>query len=90
VTASLDFSFEKPVRLSSIRLEETDKFPRIPQAYTLESEVGGQWKKIAEGVTEGRGMVVTFEPVTTSAMKLTLTGQNGAPSMRRMLFISPE
>ncbi len=90
VTASLDFSFEKPVVISSIRLEEPDKFPRIPQVYTLESEVGGQWKKIAEGVTEGRGMVVTFAPVTTSAMKLTLTGQNGAPGMRRMLFISPE
>ena len=89
-TASLDFSFEKPVLLSSIRLEEPDKFPRIPQAYTLESEVGGQWKKIAEGVTEGRGKVVTFEPVTTSAVKLTLTGQNGSPGMSRILFISPE
>lgn len=88
--ASLEFSFGKPVLLSAVRLEEPDKWPRIPQDYTLTAEVGGAWKTIAKGATEGHGKLVTFAPVSTSVMKLSLTGKSGSNGLSKVLFISPE
>jgi alpha-L-fucosidase len=89
-SATLEFTFEKPVVISSIRLEEPDKWPRIRQDYVVEAEVNGAWKLVAEGATEGVGVRVDFEPVTTSAIWLKLTGKTGAPGLAKVLFVSPE
>jgi alpha-L-fucosidase len=89
-TATLDFSFKKPAVISAVRLEEPDIWPRVEQAYVLEAEINGAWNKVSEGVTGGVGARLDFEPVTTLALKLTLTTKTGVPGMAKVLFISPE
>jgi alpha-L-fucosidase len=88
--ATLEFTFEKPVVIASIRLEEPDRWPRIRQDYRIEAAVGGVWKPVAKGATEGVGARADFEPVTTSALRLTLTGKTGTPGLAKVLFVSPE
>ena len=88
--AVLDFSFAKPVNLSAVRMEEPRKWPRFQQAYTLEAKMDGAWKTLAEATTDGNGTLLAFEPVTTSALRLKIVGQNRSPGMGRVLFISPE
>ena len=88
--ATLDFSFTKPVTLSAMRLEEPEKWPRFQQAYSLQAEIDGAWKTLAEVATEGNGTLLEFEPVTPSAMRLKIIGKNRSPGMSRVLFITPE
>lgn len=89
-SATLEFTFDQPTDITSVRLEEPDRWPRVAQAYVVEAEINGAWKKVSEGVTGGVGIRLNFEPVTTAALKLTLTSKTGVPGMTKVLFISPE
>ena len=62
----------------------------MKQAFTLEAQVGGAWKKIAEGKTNGHGIVQSVDPVTAQQFRLTLDCEKGGPGVAEFQLYRPE
>jgi hypothetical protein len=67
-----------PVTVTKVVLQAPESYPagsRAPQSWLLESKVDDQWQRVSEGQWEGDGegggeTAVTFEPLTTMALRL--------------------
>jgi alpha-L-fucosidase len=51
------------------------------QAFDLEAQVDGKWKKIAEGKTIGDGLQMEFEPVRTRLFRLNIRQASDTPTL---------
>ncbi len=77
--ASVDISWRdvKPVRY--VLLQEYIKLGQRVKSFTVEVQEGNQWKKVAEGTTIGYKRIVSFDPVETNAVRVTITDSKACP-----------
>ena len=85
----VQYTFPKPETVSSAQVywflhEEGDRPCRLPQSWRLLYRDGDDWKEVhgasAYGVAREQYNAVTFDPVTTSALRLEAQLQAGATS----------
>ncbi len=89
-SASLEIALAQPQTVSGFGLDEPDVWPRMKQAFTLEAQVDGAWKKIAEGKTNGHGVIQSIAPVTAQQFRLTLDCEKGGPGVAEFQLYQPE
>jgi len=75
VTVDLENEIEvRQARLSDSPYHRT-------QAFDLEAQVDGKWKKIAEGKTIGDGLQIEFEPVRARLFRLNIRQAGDTPTL---------
>ena len=62
----------------------------MKQSFTLETFVGGEWKKIAEGKTDGHGKRANITPVTAQIFRLTMECEKGSPGVAELQLYRAE
>jgi alpha-L-fucosidase len=83
-SASIEMELKQPAAIGAFGLDEPDVWPRMKQRYTLAAWVGGEWKKIAEGGTNGHGTKAAVAPVTAQKFRLTMECANGSPGVAEL------
>jgi hypothetical protein len=89
-SAWLEVELKKPATISAFGLDEPDVWPRMNQKYTLEAFVGGEWKKIADGRTNGHGTKKNITPVDAQKFRLTMECDKGSPGVAELQLYQPE
>jgi len=89
-SASLEIELAAPHVVSGFGLDEPDVWPRMKQSFTLEAQVDGAWKKVAEGRTNGHGTVQSITPVTARNFRLTMDCEKGGPGVAELQLYQPE
>ena len=74
----------EPAKIGTFGLDEPDVWPRMKQRYTLQAQVGDEWRNIAEGGTNGHGTKATVSPVTARKFRLTMECANGSPGVAEL------
>lgn len=83
-SAWLEVELKKPTTIGAFGLDEPDVWPRMNQKFTLEAFVGGEWKKIADGKTNGHGMRKNITPVSAQKFRLTMQCEKGSPGVAEL------
>jgi hypothetical protein len=60
------------------------------QAFDLEAQVDGKWKKIAEGNTIGDGLQMEFEPVRARLFRLNIRRASDTPTLSEFQLFKDE
>lgn len=81
------FHFTEPKIINQVVTMESLKTGQKISAYTIEAQVEGKWKTIVEGKTIGHKRIDQFEPVTTSAIRFSVTGTVVKPAVMRSIAI---
>lgn len=71
--ATVDIELKKEESIQCVALSEPwSPWDNQSQKYTVEAFVGGKWKQIAEGSTQGTGATIEFLPVKARKFRLSL------------------
>jgi len=70
--ASIQFTFKKPTAINRILLQEYIKLGQRVKAFTLEANVNGQWKTIANETTIGYKRILRLDRVLASAIRVNI------------------
>ena len=72
---TLTYTFSKPTKLNAVVLQELIEHGQRVKSFTIEAKetATGNFVKIFDGTTIGRKKIATFEPVTTTSIKITIT-----------------
>jgi alpha-L-fucosidase len=89
-TAWLEVELKKATTIGAFGLDEPDVWPRMKQSFTLEAFVGGEWKKIADGKTNGHGTKKNITPVTAKKFRLTMECEKGSPGVAELQLYAAE
>ena len=89
-SAWLEIELKKPTTIGAFGLDEPDVWPRMNQKFTLEAFVGGEWKKIADGKTNGHGMKKNITPVSAQKFRLTMECEKGSPGVAELQLYRAE
>jgi len=89
-SACLEIELKKPTTIGAFGLDEPDVWPRMKQGFTLEAMVGGEWKKIAAGKTNGHGAKKNITPVLAQKFRLTMDCENGSPGAAELQLYAAE
>ena len=81
-SAWLEVELASPALIGAFGLDEPEVTPRMNQNFTLEAWSGGEWKKIAEGKTDGNGKNSAITPVTAKKFRLTTECEKGSPRVQ--------
>ena len=85
-----DIELKKPTAIGAFGLDEPDVWPRMNQNFTLEAFVGGEWKKIADGKTNGHGMRKNITQVSAQKFRLTMECDKGSPGVAELQLYQAE
>jgi alpha-L-fucosidase len=88
--AWLEVELKKPTTIGAFGLDEPDVWPRMDQKFTLEAFVGGEWKKIADGKTNGHGMRKNITQVSAQKFRLTMECEKGSPGVAELQLYQAE
>ena len=80
-SGSVTLTFAKPTRVERIVLQEVLALGQRVEAFTVEAEVGGGWKTVAEGTTVGYKRIVPFEPTTAARVRVNITRARACPTL---------
>ncbi len=89
-SAWLEVELKKPATISAFGLDEPDVWPRMNQKYMLEAFVSGEWKKVADGKTNGHGTKKNIAPVTAQKFRLTMECDKGSPGVAELQLYAAE
>jgi alpha-L-fucosidase len=89
-SAWLEVELKKPTMIGAFGLDEPDVWPRMNQQFRLEAFVGSEWKKIAEGKTNGHGTKQSIAPVNAQKFRLTMECDKGSPGVAELQLYSAE
>lgn len=89
-SAWLEVELKKPTTIGAFGLDEPDVWPRMNQKFTLAALVGGEWKPIADGKTNGHGMRKNIAPVKAQKFRLTMECDKGAPGVAELQLYQAE
>ncbi len=89
-TAHLDLTLREPATISAFGFDEPDVWPRMSQQFRLLAEVGGEWREIARGNTNGHGKAANIAPVTANRVRLELDCKAGGPGVAELELYRPE
>ncbi len=72
---TLTYTFKKATKLNSVVLQELIEHGQRVKTFTIEAKESttGNFVKIFDGTTIGRKKIATFDPITTSSIKITIT-----------------
>ena len=72
---TLTYTFSKPTKLNAVVLQELIEHGQRVKSFTIEAKdnANGNFVKIFDGTTIGRKKIATFEPITTTSIKITIT-----------------
>jgi len=68
--------------VNAIRLEEAIQYGQRISSFTLYADEGGEWVPITQGTTVGRTRILTFAPVTTVQLRLSIDDAKASPTLR--------
>ena len=80
-SSSVTLSFAKPTRFARVVLQEFIRLGQRVEAFTVEAEVNGAWKTIAEGTTVGYKRIVRCEPTTAARVRVNITRARACPTL---------
>ena len=81
-TARITVDLGEVRTLNAVKLEEAIQYGQRISSFTLYAEEGGQWIPVAYGTTVGRTRILTFPPVTTSRLLLSIDNAKASPTLR--------
>lgn len=70
--ATIEFSFKKPTAINRILLQEYIKLGQRVKAFSVEANVNGQWKTIANETTIGYKRILRLDRVIASAIRVNI------------------
>ncbi|WET02351.1 alpha-L-fucosidase [Flavobacterium sp. YJ01] len=70
--ASIEFTFKKPTAINRILLQEYIKLGQRVKAFSVETNVNGQWKTIANETTIGYKRILRLDRVIASAIRVNI------------------
>ncbi|HEV2277593.1 MAG TPA: alpha-L-fucosidase [Acidobacteriaceae bacterium] len=73
---------ERPSRIDTVVLQEALAQGERVRAYTIEGQVEGAWRPLAEGTAIGRKRIQPVSPAVVSAVRLSVTRSAGEPAIR--------
>jgi alpha-L-fucosidase len=71
--ATLQIAFPNSRQVSYIVLQEDIRLGQQVEAFTVEAQIGNQWKRIGKGTTIGHKRILPITPVETNALRITIT-----------------
>ena len=74
---STEYRLAAPAEIDVIRLSENIKCGQRVESFTVEALTDSGWSLVAEGTTIGNKRLLRIEPVTASALRVTVTGSRG-------------
>ena len=80
-SGSVTLTFAKPTRFERVVLQEFIRLGQRVEAFTVEAEVDGAWKTVAEGTTIGYKRIVSFEPTTAARVRVNITRARACPTL---------
>ncbi len=87
---NLVLEFPKPVSFDVVRLREFLPLGQRIDSFALEQWDGSKWAEFASGTSIGSCRLVRVEPVTTSKVRLRITGAQACPAISELgLFKTP-
>lgn len=84
--SEIEFTWNKPNRVSYIVLQEYIKWGQRVKAFRLQAWENGDWKNIAEGTTIGHKRILKIAPVETSRIKLVISDAKACPVLSEVGF----
>ena len=78
---TLNLNEKQPVKLLTSSKKTLAKGERIRQ-YKIEAKVNGKWQTVCSGESVGHKRIAHFEPVETTALRLTVTQSVAVPEIR--------
>ena len=78
---SVTLTFAKPMRFERVVLQEFIRLGQRVEAFTVEAEVDGAWKTVAEGTTVGYKRIVSCEPTTAARVRVNITRALACPTL---------
>ncbi|KAF2514947.1 alpha-L-fucosidase [Flavobacterium foetidum] len=70
--ASVEFTFKKPMAINRLLLQEYIRLGQRIKSFSVEANVNGQWKTIANETTIGYKRILRFDRVTASAIRVNI------------------
>lgn len=83
--SSQTIRLERPSRIDTVVLQEVLSAGERVRAYTIEGQVEGAWKPLAEGSAIGHKRIQPVAPVVVSALRLRVTRSAGEPAIRNFV-----
>jgi alpha-L-fucosidase len=81
---TLTYTFSKPTKLNALVLQELIEHGQRVKSFTIEAKEESafgnpnNYFKIFDGTTIGRKKIATFDPITTTSIKITITDAKAA------------
>lgn len=78
---TLTYTFKKSTKLNAVVLQELIEHGQRVKNFTIEAKeegTNGNFVKIFDGTTIGRKKIATFDPITTTSIKITITDAKAA------------
>jgi alpha-L-fucosidase len=82
LTASITVSLDRAMTVDMIRLEEAIAYGQRIKAFSCAAIVNGSWVPLTSGTTIGRSRILSFPPVTTSTIRLSILDSYQSPTLR--------
>ena len=89
-SGTLDLEWARPVRLDRLVIQEAIQLGQRVESWTVEAEIDGRWTPIAHGTTIGYKRIATFQPVTTTRVRLAIGQARACPAISTVgAYLSP-
>lgn len=91
VTATISFSFDKPMTFNRLLLQEYIALGQRVKAFDVEVETDGRWEKVDQQTTIGYKRILRLKTVTSSKLRINITDAKGAIALSNVeLFNAPK
>lgn len=78
--------FDKPAPVNHVIIQEDLARGQLIRKFILEGNVNGRWEKILEGSSVGQKRIESFETITVTGLRLTVTEARGIPDVSFSAF----
>jgi alpha-L-fucosidase len=80
-SASVTLAFPKPTAFERVVMQEFIALGQRVERWTVEAEVDGGWKVVAEGTTIGRKRIARGGPLTASRIRVNILSARACPTL---------
>lgn len=80
-SASVTLAFGRPTAFERVVLQEFIALGQRVERWSVEAEVDGAWKVVAEGATIGRKRIVRCGPLTASRIRVNILAARACPTL---------
>ncbi len=83
-SASVTLKWPTPICFDRVVMQEHVELGQRVRGWRLEARVGGVWSEVSRGTTIGHKRIALFEPVESSALRLTITDSRACPTLETL------